>query len=249
VSLKWVLLRGLGRESGHWGPFLPALAAAMPSREVVALDLPGTGSRLSERGPRSMREIVDRVREDAASRGLTRAPLFLFGISLGGMAALEWAGSHPEEVAGVVVAASSAPDLSPMLRRLTPWGFVAVALGRVIRTPERRQRILAHLVSSRRDLRESLVRSWAQIERERPVSPENLSNQLAAAARWRAPRSLAVPSLFLVGQRDRFVHPDCSRALARRYGAPLVEHASAGHDLTTDAPEWVVDQVVRFAVA
>lgn len=194
-----------------------------------------------------MRETVDRVREEAASRGLTREPLLLFGISLGGMAALEWAGSHPQEVDGVVVAASSAPDLSPLLHRFSAWGFAALAMSRAVRRPEHRQRILAHLVSNRPDLRESIVVSWAQLERDRPVSQASLRNQMAAAARWKAPPSLAARSLFLVGLRDRLVHPDCSRALARRYEAPLAEHHAAGHDLTTDAPDWVVDQLVRFS--
>jgi pimeloyl-ACP methyl ester carboxylesterase len=70
--------------------------------------------------------------------------------------------------------------------------------------------------------------------------------QVFAASRWRAPSRLDVPALFLVGKRDRLVHPDCSRQLARRYGAELVEHPDAGHDLTTDASEWVVEQVLRF---
>ena len=78
------------------------------------------------------------------------------------------------------------------------------------------------------------------------MSLANVGAQVLAASRWRAPRALEVPALFLVGKRDRLVHPDCSRRLARRYGAELVEHPDAGHDLTTDATDWVIGELLRF---
>jgi pimeloyl-ACP methyl ester carboxylesterase len=218
----------------------------MPGCEVVALDLPGTGSRLRERAPRTMRANVEAVRAEAASRGLCERRLLLLGASLGGMVAMEWAGRHPREVAGAVIVASSAPKVSRLRHRLTPRGMVGMALNLLTRDADARHRRLAALASSRRHLREELARSSLAIERERPVTLATLRAQATAAGTWRAPVSLRVPSLFLVGVDDRLVHPDCSRALARRFGAPLAEHPDAGHDLTTDAPAWVVDQVVRF---
>jgi hypothetical protein len=71
---------------------------------------------------------------------------------------------------------------------------------------------------------------------------------MASAGRWRAPARIEVPARFLVGLGDRLVHPDCSLALAARFAAPLACHPSAGHDLTTDACDWVVDQLRRFRV-
>jgi pimeloyl-ACP methyl ester carboxylesterase len=247
MASTWVLLRGLGRESGHWGPFLPALKTAATCSEVAALDLPGTGTRLQERAPRTMRQLVDRVRDEACSRGLLRAPIVLFGISLGGMVAMEWANSHPEELGGVAIAASSASDIAPVLKRFSALGILLVVRNRFTRDPERRQRRLAWLVSNRHDIRDRIVREWMQIERDRPVSFATIRAQMDAASRWHAPASLRVPSLFLVGRKDRLVHPDCTRALARRYGAALEEHPDAGHDLTTDAPDWVVDHCIRWA--
>lgn len=247
MGASWVLLRGLGRESGHWGPFLPALASAASGSDVVALDLPGTGTRLRDGAPRTIRETVDRVRDEAESRGLLRSPVLLFGISLGGMVAMEWASRHAGEVAGVAIAASSASSVSRLLERFSLAGIATVLRNRVTRDPERRQRRLAWLLTSRRDIRDRVVRDWMQIERDRPVTFATLRAQIEAASRWRAPVSLPVPSLFLVGRKDRLVHPDCSRALARRFSAPLEEHADAGHDLTTDAPEWVADHCARWA--
>ena len=55
-----------------------------------------------------------------------------------------------------------------------------------------------------------------------------------------------MPALFLAGTTDRLVDVECSRALARRFVAPLVEHPTAGHDLTSDEPGWVAEQVARW---
>lgn len=223
VASTWVLLRGLGRESGHWGPFLPTLKAAATEAEVVTLDLPGTGTRLHDRAPRSMRQIVDCVRDEASSRGLLRAPLLLFGISLGGMVAMEWANSHSSEVAGIVIAASSASDLAPLLHRFSLVGVGSIVLNRFTRDPVLRQRRIAWLVSNRRDIRDRIVQEWLQIERDRPVSFPTLRAQLEAASRWRAPASLRVPSLFLVGRKGS---PRASRLLA--HPRPSLRRPSRG---------------------
>jgi pimeloyl-ACP methyl ester carboxylesterase len=245
-GLTLILLRGLSREAAHWGLFLPALAAAMPDAPIVALDLPGTGSRLPDRAPSTMAETMESVRAERVSRVTPGAPLLLFGLSLGGMVALEWAAQHPAEVAGLVVAASSAPDVSPFWRRIRPRALAVVATNMLARDPARNQARVARLVLNRHDLRDEAIRSWTEIEQQRPVSRATLRAQLTAAGQWRAPQALHVPALFLVGQADRFVHPDCTRRLAARYKAPVVEHPDAGHDLTTDAAEWVASELARF---
>lgn len=242
----WILLRGLARETGHWGRFLPALTAAMADADVLALDLPGAGARLHDTWPASVGDAMEMVRREAKSRIAPDARAVLFGVSLGGMVVMEWAARYPTELAGVAVGASSAADVSPFWKRMRPKGVAAMAMSALAKDPERRQARVAPLLTNRRDLREEIVRSWAEIERKRPVTRATVAAQLGAAQRWRAPRSLAVPALFLVGRGDRLVDPECTRQLARRYGAPVAEHADAGHDLTTDATEWVVDELVRF---
>jgi pimeloyl-ACP methyl ester carboxylesterase len=121
-----------------------------------------------------------------------------------------------------------------------------VALNLLTRDPERRHRRLARLTLNRVDLREPFIKLCLQLERERPVAPATVQAQFDAATNWRSPSALQVPSLFLVGGRDRLVHRDCMRALAGRYAAPLEEHPDAGHDLTTDAHDWVAEHLARF---
>jgi pimeloyl-ACP methyl ester carboxylesterase len=242
----WILLRGLSREAGHWGPFLQALAEALPDATLLPLDLPGAGARLHDRWPATIAGAMDMVRTEARSRVEPGTRFVLLGVSLGGMVVMEWASRHPSEVAGLVVGASSAADVAPFWKRMRPRALVALAGSALMRDPARREARIVRTVSNRRDLWDETIRSWTQVERERPVTRTTVGAQVASASRWRAPRTLPVPALFLVGQGDRLVHPDCTWRLARRYLAELVVHPEAGHDLTTDASEWVIGELLRF---
>jgi hypothetical protein len=62
---NWLLLRGLARESAHWGDFIPLLEAIFPDANVTMLDLPGTGRFHKEVSPRTIKAITDAVRGHA----------------------------------------------------------------------------------------------------------------------------------------------------------------------------------------
>jgi len=62
--------------------------------------------------------------------------------------------------------------------------------------------------------------------------------QLAAAATFRIGSwKPELPVLLLASRQDRMVSVDCSRAIARAWGAAIVEHPTAGHDLSADDPD------------
>jgi pimeloyl-ACP methyl ester carboxylesterase len=242
----WILLRGLTREAAHWGDFVPALRAAWPDVDIHALDLPGAGAWHREPWRGGVADAMEQVRAEAARRAPAARRRFVLGVSLGGMVTMEWAARYPEELAGVAVGASSARDLAPFWKRMRPGAWRSVVVGRFERDLARREAAVVRTICNRSELWEATAAEWTEIQRARPVSPETARAQMAAAVRWRAPARLTVPALFLVGRGDRLVHPDCSRALARRFGAPLVEHPDAGHDLTTDAGDWVIAQLTRW---
>ncbi|WP_051378796.1 alpha/beta fold hydrolase [Derxia gummosa] len=58
----WLLLRGLTRETGHWGDLPDRLAAALPGARVIALDLPGNGVLHGEPSPASVEAMVEALR-------------------------------------------------------------------------------------------------------------------------------------------------------------------------------------------
>lgn len=247
VPSTWILLRGLARETGHYGDFVPLARRLLPEANVVPLDFPGTGSRLHEPTPRTIGDLVERLREEARERVDTSVPLFVFGMSMGGMVAMEWADRHPSELSGIVVVASSAGNLSHPLRRFSLRGVAAVARNRLLtKDPFEREARMVRLLMHTRDRYEESVKLWGEIARDRPLTDLAMRTQVRAAAEWRAPAKLNVPALFLVGARDKLVDPSCTIALARHFKTHALIHPDAGHDLTTDAGPWCIDQMKDF---
>ena len=66
----WVLLRGLVRESRHWGALPDLLAQALPAHPILCPDLPGNGVRSidcfercdADRASRTMNQL-DQLRQ------------------------------------------------------------------------------------------------------------------------------------------------------------------------------------------
>jgi pimeloyl-ACP methyl ester carboxylesterase len=239
----WILLRGWTREARHWGRFPGELAAALPGAKILAADLPGNGSLSEQRSPSSVPAIVEALRGSVP----VERPLYVLGLSLGGMVAMEWACRHPAEVAGCVLINTSVRPFSPFYRRLRAANYAAlVRLLLLERDVEAREaRILA--LTSAAAPSATLVSDWARYAREFPVRRANALRQVMAAARYRAPLSPpSVPLLVLASRGDALVDWRCSEALARRWGAPLEVHASAGHDLALDDGAWVAERVAGW---
>ena len=85
-------------------------------------------------------------------------------------------------------------------------------------------------------------------QRARPISLRTVLRQPAAASRFRAPPAIAPRTLVVSGALDRFTHRGCPRALAGHLGAPLAVHPEAGHDFSTDDPEWLAGAVRRWVL-
>lgn len=242
----WVLLRGLAREARHWGEF-PALLKGMlpPEDEVLALDLPGNGSRWRERSPASVEAMTRAVRMQLRQCG-ARAPVVLVALSLGGMVALDWALRHPDEVRGCVLVNSSVRGLAAPWERLQPRALAELLLLALRPDAHAREHAVLRLTSNA-PVPAALVAAWAGHARSAPVARANMLRQLWAAARFRAPREApSVPLLLLASTQDRLASVRCSRAMARAWQAPLVEHPAAGHDLALDDPPWLAREIVRW---
>ncbi|MGW9629922.1 alpha/beta fold hydrolase [Agromyces sp. NPDC055520] len=140
-----VLVHGLRTSSSMWRRQLELLGAH--DLEVVAIDLPGHGSRIGEPfsvdaalhlidsalnplpGGARVADDMTGVREAAGAREAAHAtPRLLVGLSLGGYLSIEFAAWHPDRLDGLVAAAcSTRPRGAPLggYRRL------AAAIGRM----------------------------------------------------------------------------------------------------------------------
>jgi len=243
----WVLLRGLMRDSRHWGDFPQAFRAALPEAPVILLDLPGNGSRYRERSPDRVEAMAGWCRAELLRLGIA-PPYRLFAMSLGAMVAVHWASSQPQELEACVLANTSLRGYSPFYRRLRPTAWpllLRMALGNP--GPRTCEEAILRLTSNHPAQTRSVLDDWTAWRIARPVSRANALRQLAAAIRLQPPQtSPAVPLLLLTGAGDHLVSSRCSQVLARAWDVPVAVHPSAGHDLPLDDASWVLSQLRRW---
>ncbi len=248
----WVLLRGLTREAGHWGPFIDELARALPQARIVPVDLPGAGSLRRMRCPLSVPAIVDICRERLLEQGVL-PPYRLLGLSLGGMVAAAWVAAQPQELQGCVLVNSSMRPFSPATHRLRPGQWPTLLRLLVPGDARRTEQAILRLTSSAPQRHVSRVDEWVAIRQARPVGTVNGLRQLLAAARYRHVDHVGpgrvVPVLVASSARDALVNPRCSLALAAAWNAPHVIHPTAGHDLPLDDGAWLATAVAAWSLS
>jgi len=240
----WILLRGLTRESGHWGEFPAQLATHLPNARILTLDLPGNGTLHREASPPRVAEMVVACRSQLATLGID-GPVQLLAMSLGAMVALAWAAAHPAQVAGGVLINSSFAGISPFYRRLRPTSYPT--LFGVLAGGDARAREAAILRLTSRRADPAVLDAWVALRRRHPVTLRNALRQLVAAARFRLPQQRpAVPLLLLSGARDALVDPRCSADLAARWQLAHLQHPGAGHDLPLDDGPWLAERIAAW---
>jgi pimeloyl-ACP methyl ester carboxylesterase len=241
---NWILLRGLARESAHWGDFVSLLQAAFPDAQINLLDLPGTGSFYQEISPNNIPEITAKVRQQALDQGLLKQPVMILALSLGGMVACEWMQKYPEDICGATLINTSFANLSPFYHRLRWQSYRDFFAVLTTCDAYRKEYKIVQLVSNRRDQVQQIAKEWAHIQSLRPISFNNKVRQLLAAARFRPDdKKPGQPVLLLNGQGDRLVSSACSEAINKKWQLELRRHSWAGHDLPQDDGVWVVVQL------
>lgn len=245
----WLMLRGLVREARHWGHLKNYFAEHLPAASMHTVDFPGIGTELARRSPANMDDIVDDMRarhlaERAAAGISADAPWAIFAVSLGGMVALNWASRYPQDFARVVVVNTSAGNLSTPFQRFSWRNLGKVLRAMFTRSAMNRERLLLSFTvnSTTIDL-DAVARDWATYPR---ASRATLLRQMWAASRWKLPRTIATPVLVLASDADRLCNVQCGKNIAAHIGAPLQLHATAGHELPRDAPDWCIEMVQQW---
>ena len=239
-----VLLRGLARGCHHWGGFAGQLQQALPQARVVTPDLAGNGERHGERSPVHVTAAVADLRRCLLEQQIA-PPYRLLGLSLGGMLALQWLNDYPAEVDSAVVINSSHAGLSRWYWRLRPAAAARLLLAASL-PPPASERLILPLVMNR-----GLPAGWLQqcirLAQAQPVGAANVLRQVRLARSFAGDLSIAPHKVLLLASRaDRLAAARCSERLASRYHFALALHASAGHELTMDAPDWVIEQALSF---
>lgn len=248
TDINWFLLRGLGRESEHWHDMLPLLREAFPHDHFFCLDQPGCGPRWREPSPVRISKTVEIVRGDYLAlqqKGeLGEHPCYFLSLSLGGMIAVAWAQQYADEFQGAVLMNTSMPGINRFYDRLRPSNLLAMLGPRRLNSIDQRERKILELVSNDPAVRTRLLPSWINIQQHRPVTGLNYLFMLLSAMSFTAPpRSPFAHTLVLKSQCDRLINSRCSDQIAAAWQVPLREHKTAGHDLSSDDPRWIVEQI------
>ena len=243
----WIFLRGLTRESRHWGPFAETFRSEVPAAQVFTPELPGNGTLNAETSPLHVEEMAESVRSRLLAQGI-RPPYHLLAMSLGAMAAVAWADRHPDEIHGAVLINTSLRPFSPFYRRLRPGSYIRLLKLALPGACEHDwESTILDLTSRQSGYPAEVLKKWVAYRHEYPVSPRNALRQLFAAARYRAPSARPVPlMLILTSRHDALVDHSCSHQLARLWDTAFAEHPTAGHDLPLDDGLWVARQVGQW---
>jgi pimeloyl-ACP methyl ester carboxylesterase len=241
----WIFLRGLTRESRHWGDFIEKFQHALPMQTVVPLDLAGNGPLNQQSSRARVQDMVEDCRAQLALRHIA-PPYHLLAMSLGAMVSVAWAQIHPKEVAAQVLINTSMRPFSPFYRRLRPANYTTLLkLMLPGNPPEDWEREVLAMTSNLHD--GTVLPYWQALRLQNPVSRGNALRQLLAAARFcassRPPKS---PTLLLASEHDHLVSVACSRAVAHAWQCTLQIHPGAGHDIPLDDGPWVAQQVQNW---
>jgi pimeloyl-ACP methyl ester carboxylesterase len=249
--MNWLFLKGLARSQGHWDRQPAVFMDRVPGARVHTIDLPGVGEAVERLAPWKVAGLVADLRERwlelKQQPGVDdTSPWSILGISLGGMISMEWTASHPTDFERSVIITSSAGNLSPPWKRLLP--SVGPKYMRAFLAKDAKDREGHSLAVTTNELaqRDELIELFVEVAKTHALRPSVVIRQLLAATRWRAPKTLPIPTLFLGSMADGMVHPSCTPALATRFTAPSRMHETAGHEIPHDDPFWIADQVAEW---
>lgn len=235
-----VLVHGWAMHGGVFAPLLERLAAHF---RVHVVDLPGHGFARAEQHF----DAQDSARRIAAET--PRAPWV--GWSLGGQVVLHAALQSPTQVRGVALIASS-----PRFVRAADWPdavgaevFAEFAAELRLRYRHAIERFLAletmgspHAQAELRDLRQ---RVFARGEPRMEALCDGLAALESGDLRAALP-SLAMPSLWIAGRRDRLVPPAAMQRAAGLAAAGRYLEFNSGHAPFIEHADGVADALVEF---
>jgi pimeloyl-ACP methyl ester carboxylesterase len=244
------LLRGLTRESGHWGTqFEDSLRKQIPNCSVHYLDLPGAGIFFEEKSPKRVSKMVEFIRNryidslmESAGRNI------LVATSLGSMVASQWAIQHPYDFQALILICPSYKNVCRLKERAQPEVRREMFQSIFASDVTKREGILLKINSNDSLNYERNLTMWVKIQKDRPMSKGNTLRQTIAGMRYKLDQSLPEIPILIVGSKgDRVVSTACIQAVHEKIGGDLILHETSGHGIPVDAAPWLANQIALWA--
>jgi 3-oxoadipate enol-lactonase len=239
-----LLIMGLSYPSYMWHRSRPILAAKY---RTIALDNRGIGRSDVPAGPYSIALMASDAAAVLDAAGVESA--HVFGVSMGGMIAQEFALQYPQRVRSLLLGctASGGPEAVR-----AEDAALQVLMSRDGISPEEATKAIEPFIYHPATPRERIDEDVAIRMRWYP-SGEGYRGQLQGIMAWEAYSRLsqiAAPTLVIHGESDRLVPPGNGKLIAARIsGAKLVMIPHASHLFATDQPEASHHAILEFLAA
>jgi len=245
---SWIFLRGLGRNSDHWGPFLEIFKKQFPEDEIELLDLRGNGTLAHSP---SYLDIKNNVRDLRARSKFVQEgrEINLLSISMGAMVAVAWAHEYGDEVDELVLINTSERGTSKFWQRLQPKTYPRLA--KILASGKTSEEIEFEILKMTSHLALADKKKWAQVFQNSPSTTRtNFMKQVIAASLYEFPRHKPKTDVLILNSaKDDLVSSSCSQNIADLWHLKIQTHPTAGHDLPLDAPEWICNEITRWQQA
>lgn len=236
---RWLWFRGLIRWHVHWGDFLTEFKKQFPEDEIHMIDFPGFGNFHHLPCPRKMSSMIAHVESQTQK---DQGPFHILAFSLGGMVAASFSAQFPNLVTQQFLINTSDNKSPFYLRfRAQQWGLVFSNFFNP--QAEKVEKGILEAISNDPLVRSRYYQDFVEAYKKTPVRRQNLLNQLHVASNTKFPAKASVPTVFLASKGDRLVHFSCTEKIAKSWGLVAHLHPNAGHDLSLDAPQWVVEKI------
>jgi 3-oxoadipate enol-lactonase len=235
-----LLIMGLGYTSVMWHRTRPALAQRY---RTVAFDNRGVGLSDVPPGPYSIATMASDAAAVLDAAGIARA--HVFGVSMGGMIAQEFALQYPARTRSLILGCTAAGGPSAV-RAESKVADVLMARGM---TPEQARDAILPYIYDAATPREKIDED-IRVRQPWLPTPAGYIAQLQAILAWESYSRIAqitAPTLVIHGKSDALVPPGNGELIAKRIpGAKLVLLEHASHLFLTDQTEEAHQEIFEF---
>ena len=236
-----LLIMGLGYSHEMWHRTRPLVSAHY---RTILFDNRGVGKSDVPSGAYSIAQMADDAAAVLDAAGVARA--HVFGVSMGGMIAQEFAINYPERVNRLVLGCTACGGAHAIA---AAQPVLDVLLARARMTPEEGAEAMVPYIYDASTPRERIDEDLAIRRRTYPAADGYLG-QVQAILGWTCFDRLGkiqAPTLIVHGETDQLVPPQNAPVLARNIaGSRLVMLPHASHIFMTDQPEPSHRAVLKF---
>ena len=243
---NWIFLRGLARETRHWGKFPQLFAQKFSDTHNYVLEIPGVGKKYNQSAPLDLIRYVDLLREEWNElKQDHQGDWGILAISMGAMIAMTWAKRYPNDFKEGIFINSSAGNLSSIKDRFSVDAMKMVGDLFFKEDYVQREAAILNLTTNKILITDELIKEYAEYSAEFPIKRKNFLSQMFAASRFKVPEKLRFSPIIINGAKDALASPRCSDILAKHFGVPVFRDEQSGHDLPLDNPEFILEAIEK----